>query len=206
MRRRKSTCTWIRTGEKDPLGNLWRFDDDQRHCGEALVKNTSVACAACNRSRVLRGFHRISWVSRNAVDDDGLRTEHTSSGVRGTQHSQSNRFQKSFGQDQTYRTEVLVASRDDQVRENEDEADLMRANLADHLRKGKTRCESDELIRGVGGMVTVSFSHKENEQNWKKLQERKITFAASIWHEVGRVAVQHRRSRQVSRIRASVAG
>ena len=99
--------------------------------------------------------------------------------------------------------------------------------------------------------MTVSLSHKENEQNWKKWQESKITFAASSWHEAGRarasrqgtkcpkgcptsagkpgrygnsggvvafgvghaivvceaaVAVQHRRSRQVSRIRASVAG
>ena len=137
MRRRKSTCTWIRTGEKDPLGNRRRFDDDRRHRGEALVKNTSVACAACSRSRVLRGFHRISWGSRNAVDDDGLRTEDTSSGVARPQHSQSNRFQKSFGQDQTYRTEVLVASRGDQVRENEDEVDLMRAKLGGSSEEGE---------------------------------------------------------------------
>ena len=45
-------------------------------------------------------------------------------------------------------------------------------HLADHLTKGKTWCESDELIRGVGGRVTVSFSRKENEQNWKKCQKK----------------------------------
>ena len=44
-------------------------------------------------------------------------------------------------------------------------------NLADNLTKGKTWRESDELIRGVGGRVTVSVSRKGNEHNWKKWQE-----------------------------------
>ena len=55
-----------------------------------------------------------------------------------------------------------MASRDDQVGKNEEKADVSRATLGGIIwRKGKTWCESDELIRGVGGRVTVSRSDEK---------------------------------------------
>ena len=55
-----------------------------------------------------------------------------------------------------------MASRDDQVGENEEEADVSRATLGGSSDEwGKTWCESDELIRGVGGRMTVSLSDEK---------------------------------------------
>ena len=44
--------------------------------------------------------------------------------------------------------------------------------LVDHLTKGRSWCEIDESIRGVGRHLTVSISNRGNEHRWKKWQER----------------------------------
>ena len=47
--------------------------------GETLVEDTNDACAGHAGSGILRGHHKNSWRSRNAVDDNGLGTDCTGS-------------------------------------------------------------------------------------------------------------------------------
>ena len=155
-RKRISTCTWIRTEQKRP--------ETKSTCGCMMmtngtgpVKNTSVACINHGR-RVLRGCHRSTRGPRNAVDDGGLGTELVGSNLDGFQRSRSDRLQRS--QEVTKKGKARIK----RVPGGQ--------NLPDHLTKGKTWCEINELIRGVGRRMTVSDSDKGNEHKGKKWQHR----------------------------------
>ena len=51
-------------------------------------------------------------------------------------------------------------------------------HLADHLTKGKSRCEIDELIRGVGGQMTLSVSDRERAQMEEATQKKRYCLRA----------------------------
>ena len=68
--------------------------------------------------------------------------------------------------------EVPMAAGGDQGRKSEDDTSLGRANLADHMTKGKPWCEIDDLIRGAGGQINSAQHDKESEENRKTWQGR----------------------------------
>ena len=100
-----------------------------------LVENTGDACAEHGGSRMLRG-HRGSLGSRRAVDGDGHGAECTGSCL----------VKKRSWEDQTCGIDILVAARGDQIRKSENEGVAGEQNLADHLTKGQSWREIDDLI------------------------------------------------------------
>ena len=142
-----------------------RHDDGQRHSGETLVENAGsralstaeaedyavvTGAAECLGMQPMMSARVRVWTNSNAAKAIASRR-----GLGDTRHTE---LKFSWLQEMTKSGRVKIKWVPGEQ------------HLADHLKKVKSWCEIDELIRGVGGQMTVTIINKGNEPRWKKWQ------------------------------------
>ena len=145
----------------------WRYDDDQRHSGETLVKNTSDACAEY--------LEKLN-ITQSSQEQRRLCSRWWRHGTKCTGAAKELAPRRGLGMTRQvtnlWLQEVTTSGRVKMRRL------LGEQHLSDHMTKGNSGARS--IVRGVGGRTKVNQSNKGNEHGWQGGQRHHGTNIARI--------------------------